>query len=85
MRRWSAAGNEEDPHVIRGRAALVPVAPAQVVQRVLDGLAECLVHAIGEETVEAGAFVDFIEMRQRLAGADYLAGGVLHGRTVGII
>ena len=48
----------------------VDVAPAQVVQRVLDRLAHALVDAVGHQAVEAGALVDFVEVRQRLALVD---------------
>ena len=46
------------------RAAPVEVAPAQVVQRVLDRLAQGAVHAVGQQAVEARALVDLVEMRE---------------------
>ena len=45
---------------------------------IFDGLAELIVHAIGEEPIETGAFVDFVEVGERLAlveDAGAIAGG----------
>ncbi len=67
VRRRGAAADEEDPDVIGNGAAAVDVAPAKIVQRVLHGLIHRLMDAEREQSVEPGAFVDFIKMRQRLA------------------
>src|SRR5690606_37682023 len=85
VRGRGAAGDEEHPDVVVGGAALVPIAPAQVMERVFDGLAEGLVNAVGEEAVEAGAFVHFVEVRDGFAGADDFALGVFDGRTVAVV
>ena len=41
--------------------------------------------AIGEESVDAGAFVNFVEVRQRLAGVELLTRGVEDRRAVDIV
>ncbi len=66
MGRRGRAADQKDPDIIAHRARTVPVAPAEVVQRVFDRLAERLVDAVGQQRVEAGAFVDFVEVRHRL-------------------
>jgi Ca2+-binding RTX toxin-like protein len=48
-------------------------------------LAEGGVDAVREEPIEAGAFVDLVEVRERLAGADDFAGRVLDWRAVGVV
>ena len=58
---------KKHPHVVVDRAGAIPIAPAQIVQRVFDRLAHRLVNAIGHQPVEPGALVDFVEVRQRLA------------------
>ena len=80
-----AAGNQENPDVFTGRTGLIPIAPAQIVERGGHGLAQRRVHAVGEESVEPGAFVDFVEMNDGPAGTDQLAGGVPDRRPVGRI
>ena len=40
------------------------------MQRVFDRLVEGAVDAIGHEAVEAGAFIDFVEVNDGLAVAD---------------
>ena len=66
MGRGRTAGNLKDPHKIRHRAGFIRIAPANVVQRVLHGLSHRLLYAVGHQSIEAGTFVHFIEMRQRL-------------------
>ena len=41
--------------------------------------------AVGKETVETGALVDFVEVGERLAGPDDFPGGVFHGRSVAVV
>ena len=65
--RRRRTADQEHPDVVLHRARSVPIAPAEVVQRVFDRLAHRLVDAIGHQAVEPGAFVDFVEVRQRLA------------------
>jgi hypothetical protein len=64
MRGRRAAADLEHPHVFLRRARLVPIAPTQIVQRVLDGLLERFVDALGHQAVEAGALVHFVEVGQ---------------------
>ena len=65
--RRGRAADQEHPDVVLDRARAVPVAPADVVQRVFDRLAHRLVDAVGHQAVEAGALVHLVEVRQRLA------------------
>ena len=56
------------------------------MQRVFDRLAHRLVDAVGHQAVEAGAFVDFVEMDDRLAFEQHpLAVAALDRRTVGVV
>jgi hypothetical protein len=80
-----AARDEEDPHVFVRAAALVPIAPSQIVQGVFDRLTERRVDAVGEQAIEPGALVDFVEMWEGLAGADDFAPRILHRRPVGTV
>ncbi len=55
--KWAgggAAADQEHPDVVGRGAAAVGVAPAQVVQRVLDRLAHGPVDAVGQQAVQAG-------------------------------
>ena len=65
-----AAGNKKNPHVVSRGAAPVPIAPAQVAQGGGNGLAEGRVHAVSKECIEAGAFVGFVEVRNRATMGD---------------
>ena len=69
-----AAGNLEDPDPLVGGARLIPVSPADVVQGVLGGLAEFLVHALRDQAVEARALVDFVEVHEWAALEEHAAG-----------
>ena len=53
--------------------AVVILAVAEVVEGVFGGEAELLPDAVGNEAIESGAFVDFIEMREGLAGVEFAA------------
>jgi len=55
------------------------------VEGVFDGLLEGAVDAVGEDAVEASAFVDFVEMGERLAGEDFFSGGVFDRGPVGVV
>jgi hypothetical protein len=85
VRGRCAAGDEENPHIVRGRAAPVPITPAKIVQGVLDRLAQRGVHAVGEDTVQAGAFINLIEVGERLAGADDFTARICDRRPVGVV
>ena len=67
MRRRRGAGDEEHPDVVIRALVLVVPAPAQIVQRVFRRKAEFAPELVGDEAIEAGAFVDFVEVRQRFA------------------
>jgi len=68
---------------LRGRASRMDPIPDLDTLRVhLDRLAERGVDPVGEKSVEPRALVDFVEMRERLAGADDLAGGILDGGAI---
>ena len=86
MRRRRAAADLEHPDVILRRAGLIPIAPAQIVQRVFRRLLERLVNALGEQAVESGALVHFVEVRERLAVEEHaLAVARFHRRTIGVV
>ncbi len=85
VRGRGAARDQKHPYIFVGRAAGVGGAPTQIVERVFDGLAEGGVDAIGEEAVEAGAFVDLVEVGEWLAGADNFTGGVFDGWAVAVV
>ena len=56
------------------------------MQGVFDGLAHRLVDAVGEQAVEAGAFVHFVEVRDGLAVVQHsLAVAAFYGRTIGVV
>ena len=55
------------------------------MEGVFDGLAEGGVDAVGEEAVEAGAFIDLVEVGDGLAAADDFAGGVFHRGAVAVV
>ena len=73
------------PDIVFHAAAAVGVAPANVVQRRLDRLAEAAVDAVGEQGVEAGAFVDLVEVHDRLSLADRLSVGASDRRPIVIV
>src|SRR5439155_14194829 len=82
LARRDAAADLEDPDVFVRRPRRVAVAPAQVVQRVLDRLAERLVHPKRHQAVQARALVDLVEVRQRIAGVQLArAVGAAHRRA----
>ena len=86
MRRRRAAADEKDPDVITDGAAAVDVAPAQIVQRVFHRLAHRLMNAIGHQSVQPGAFIHFVEMRQRLAFVQHAAAvAAVDRRAIGIV
>ena len=86
MRGRRAAADLEDPDVFLRRAGLVPIAPTQIVQRVFGRLLERFVDALGEQAVESGALVHFVEMRERLAIVeDALTVAGFHWRTLAIV
>ena len=81
--RRRAADQEHPDVVVRPIRSL---APAQVVQRVLDRLAERRVNAMRQQPVEARALVDFVEVRQRLAVEQHaLAVARSHRRAVAVV
>ena len=67
------AGDLEDPDEIVDAVAAVVLAPAHIVQRGGGIEAASPSTAVGDQRVEAGAFVHFVEMRQRRAGIQLLA------------
>jgi len=76
------AADEQHPDIV----AAVLLTPAQVVQGVLRGEAKLAPQAVGDEAVEAGAFVHLVEMRQRLALEEHApAVGAAHGRAVRVV
>ncbi len=80
------AADEEDPDVVANGFGLVPVAPAEIVQRVFDRLAHRLVQAISEQAVQPRALIHFVEVRQRLTfvqNAAAVATG--NGGAVGVV
>ena len=86
MRGRRAAADLEDPDVFLRRAGLIPIAPTQIVQRVLDGLLERFVDALRHQAVETRAFVYFVEMGERFAfEQNALAIAGFHGRTIAIV
>ena len=70
-----AARDEEDPYVVVNAISPVVFAPAQVVQGVFGGLSQRFPDAIGDQAVEARAFIDFVEMRECLAFVEDLTIG----------
>ncbi len=87
--KWAGgdgAADQQHPDVVRHRARLVEIAPAQIVQRVLDRLAHGLVDAIGHQPVQPRTFVDLVEMRQRLAVVQHTAAvAAADRRPVGVV
>ncbi len=96
-RRCSAA-DEQHPDVFRrGRrkssrsgtltsSATNKITPAEVVEGVFGGETELAPEFVGHEAVEAGAFIDFVEMRQCFTFKEHaLAIGAAHGRAVGVV
>ena len=67
VRRGCASRDLEHPHPVVGRSRLVPVTPADVVERVLDRLAERRMDPLGEQAVEPRALVHLVEVHERLA------------------
>jgi len=68
------SADKEDPDEL----VVVFFSPADVVEGVFGRLTECVVDAVSEEGVKAGAFVDFVEVGERLAlveDAGAIAGG----------
>ena len=61
------AGNQEDPNVIVDAVAAVRLAPAEIVQGIFGRETKLAPEFVGEESVKTGAFVHFVEMRQRFA------------------
>ena len=70
-----AARDEEDPYVVVNAISPVVFAPAQVVQGVFGWLFQRFPDAIGDQAVEARAFIDFVEMRECLAFVEDLTIG----------
>ena len=83
MIRRGAARDQEYPHVLRRRAAAIKVTPAEVVQGVRGRLAKRAVHPRGEEAVDAGALVDFVEVHDRLTLPDDAAVSASNRWSVG--
>src|SRR5258708_2284624 len=82
MGGWGGAADEEDPDVV----AIKVSAPAEVVERIFGGEAELAPETIGDEAVETGAFVDFVEMEQGFAGEeDALSIGAVDGWAVDVV
>lgn len=61
-------------------------APADVVEGVFGRVAEFAPEFVGDNAVEAGAFVDFVEVGEGLALEEFLAGGFVEdGRAVDVV
>ena len=75
MCRRRAARDEEDPYVVVNAISPVVFAPAQVVQGVFGGLPQRFPDAVGDQAVEASAFIDFVEMRECFAFVEDLSIG----------
>jgi hypothetical protein len=62
------------------------LAPAEIVQRVFGREAELAPEFVGEEAIEAGAFVDFVEVRQSFAfEKDFSGPRVFDGRAIDVV
>ena len=91
----SAAADFEDPDVIVDFGILaidvftgtgVMATPAKIVQGVFRVESQLPPQFVGDQAVEAGAFVDFIEMRHGLAGKKFtLVHRRLHRRAIDIV
>ena len=87
------AGDEEHPDVgveglgeILAAGTRVVAAPPEIVKRVLGREAELAPEPVGDESVEAGALVHFVEVGKRLAGEEFLAGHlVINGGTLDVV
>ena len=82
MRGRRGPADEKDPHVFAAELR----APAHIVQRVFDRLAERAMHAIREQPVQPGALVHFVEMDHGLAFEEHPPSVArAHGRTIGVV
>ena len=66
-----AARDEEDPHVVVNAVSPVVFAPAEVVQGVFRRLTQSAPDPVGDQAVEARAFIHFIEMREGFACVEH--------------
>ena len=73
----SGAGDLQHPDEVVDAVAAVVLAPAQIVQRGGGIEPQRCPAAVGDERIEAGAFIDLVEMRQRAAGVKLLAVSVV--------
>src|SRR4051812_27070660 len=72
MIRRRRARNEKNPDVIVESVASVVTAPAQIVQGILRREAKLTPELISNQTIKSGAFINFVEMRKRFAGVEFL-------------
>ncbi len=87
------AGDFEDPDVVVDGAFAVGVfsfagvvaAPAEVVEGVVGRVAELFPELVGDEAVESGAFIDFVEMGEGLAFVEFAAVFGEGGRAIGAV
>jgi len=68
-----------------GTGAAEVLAPAQVVQRGGGIELERGPAAVGHESIEGGAFIHFVEMRQWTASVELLSGTIVHRGTVAVV
>jgi len=86
MSWWGRARDEEDPDVIVYAVALIMLAPANIVQRILRGETQLAPKTIGNQAIQAGTLIHLVKMRQRLIGIEDGAGlCAFHGRTVNVV
>ena len=78
--RRRAARDEEDPYVVVNAIFPIVFTPAQVVQGVFGWLPQSSPDAVGEQAVEARAFIDFVEMRECFAFVEDLTVGARFDR-----
>ena len=76
---------EKDPNILVGGARLIPVAPAEIVERGFGRLLERGVHALRHKGVDAAALVDFVEVWVSLARENNVALGVFDRWAVGAV
>src|SRR2546427_13062493 len=63
----SSARDQENPNVIIDAIAPEMLAPAEIVQRVLRREAQLAPEPIRYQSIQAGTFIDLVEMWERLA------------------
>src|SRR5688572_8858093 len=86
MRGGCSSRDQENPHIIIHAIASVMLAPAQVVEGILWRKSQFTPKLVGNESIQPGAFIDFVEMGQCLTGEqDASSSRAFHCRPIDVV